>query len=86
MRTILTGSAFFSLLALMIIPVAYAEVTEVAPGKSFYTIDEKISFSGVEDEGSVLVNVIVENPNGNSKLLGRLFQILREFLKQFHNQ
>ena len=70
MRAILTGSVLFSLLVLMIIPIAYAEVTEVFPGKSFYTIDEKISFSGVEDEGSVLVNVIVENPNGNSKLLG----------------
>ena len=53
----------------MIFP-AYAEVTQVSTVKSFYVIDEKISFMGTEDEGSVLVNVIVNDPNGKSKLLG----------------
>ncbi|MCV0366537.1 MAG: Ig domain-containing protein [Nitrosopumilus sp.] len=53
----------------MVIP-SYAEVTEVSIGKSFYTIDEKISFLGNESEGSVLVNVVVKDPNGKAKLLG----------------
>jgi len=53
----------------MMVP-AYAEVTEVSLGKSFYTIDEKISFFGNESEGNVLVNVIVKSPSGKSKLLG----------------
>ena len=53
----------------MIVP-AYAEVTEVSLVKSFYTIDEKISFSGNENEGSVLVNVVVRDPNDKSQLLG----------------
>ncbi|MFB5648700.1 MAG: hypothetical protein ACE5RM_04365, partial [Candidatus Nitrosomaritimum aestuariumsis] len=49
---------------------SYAEVTEVSLGKSFYTIDEKISFLGNESEGSVLVNVVVKDPNGKAKLFG----------------
>ena len=61
--------AIFSLFVLMLVPI-YAEVTEVAIGKSFYTIDEKISFLGNESDGSVLVNVVVKDPNGKAKLLG----------------
>ncbi|WP_297593714.1 CFI-box-CTERM domain-containing protein [Nitrosopumilus sp.] len=53
----------------MMIP-AFAEVTSISMGKSFYTNAEKISFVGTENEGSVLVNVIVKDPNGKSKLLG----------------
>jgi len=59
----------FSLIILMIVP-AYANVTSIELGKSFYTVDEKISFLGTESEGSVLVNVIVRDPNGKSKLVG----------------
>ncbi|WP_225866831.1 putative Ig domain-containing protein, partial [Nitrosopumilus zosterae] len=65
----LTGFLVLSLFVLMVIP-SYAEVTEVSMGKSFYTIDEKISFLGNESEGSVLVNVVVKDPNGKAKLLG----------------
>jgi hypothetical protein len=65
----LTGFLVLSLIVLMVIP-SYAEVTEVSIGKSFYTIDEKISFLGNESEGSVLVNVVVKDPNGKAKLLG----------------
>jgi len=68
-RNSLAGFAVFSLFVLMMIPVN-AEVTEVSLGKSFYTIDDKISFFGNESEGSVLVNAIVKNPSGKSKLLG----------------
>ncbi len=69
MRNSLAGFAVFSLFLLMMVP-AYAEVTEVSLGKSFYTIDDKISFFGNESEGSVLVNAIVKPPSGKSKLLG----------------
>ncbi len=68
-RTNLGLFAVFSLIILMIVPV-HAEVTEVSLGKNFYTVDEKIIFSGSENEGSVLVNVVVKDPNGKSKLLG----------------
>ena len=69
MRKELTGFAIFSLFLILINPV-YAEVTEIAMGKSFYTIDEKISFLGSENEGSILVNVVVKDPTGSTKLLG----------------
>ena len=65
----LTGFAVLSLFLVIVIP-AYAEVTEVSMGKSFYTIDEKISFVGIENEGSSLVNVVLTDPTGKSKLLG----------------
>jgi hypothetical protein len=68
-RTKVGVFAVFSIIILMIVPV-HAEVTEVSPEKSFFTVDEKISFLGSESEGSVLVNVIVKDPNGKSKLLG----------------
>jgi len=68
-RTRLAVISVVSLFVLMMVPT-YAEVTEVSLGKSFYTIDEKISFLGNESEGSVLVNIIIKNPNGDSKLLG----------------
>jgi len=48
----------------------YAEVTTVAMKKSFYTVDETISFFGTESEGSSIVTVVVRSPNGNAKLLG----------------
>ncbi len=69
MHTRLAGFAVFSLFVLMIAPI-YAEVTTVSMGKSFYTVDEKISFFGTENEGSKIVTVIVKDPNGKSKLLG----------------
>ena len=61
--------AIFSLVVLMMVP-AYANVTSIELGKSFYIIDEKISFVGTESEGSVLVNVIIRDSFGKSKLLG----------------
>ena len=42
--------AIFSLFVLMILPI-YAEVTTLTLEKNFYTVDQKISFSGIEDEG-----------------------------------
>ncbi len=69
MRTKLAVIAIFSLFVIMVMP-SYAEVTEISTGKNFYTIVEKISFSGTESQGSVLVNVIITDPNGKSKLLG----------------
>ncbi len=59
----------FFLFTMMVIP-ANAEVEEFYLGKSFYTVDEKISFTGSESNGSVLVNVVVKDPNGKAKLLG----------------
>ncbi|MFB5616225.1 MAG: putative Ig domain-containing protein [Nitrosopumilus sp.] len=69
MQRKLAGISIFFLLTLMMIP-ANAEVDEFYLGKSFYTTDEKISFTGSESHGSVLVNVVVKDPNGKAKLLG----------------
>jgi len=68
-RTKVGVFAIFSLFVLMMSP-AYANVTSIELGKSLYTIDEKISFFGTESEGSVLVNVIIRDSFGKSKLLG----------------
>ncbi|MEX2193278.1 MAG: putative Ig domain-containing protein, partial [Nitrosarchaeum sp.] len=59
----------FSLFVLVMTPV-YAEVTTVSMKKSFYTIDETISFVGTESEGSNIVTVVVRSPDTNAKLLG----------------
>ena len=69
MRTKLGVSLVFSLIILMIVPV-YANVTTVSMKKSFYTIDEKISFFGTENEGGSIVTVIVRGPDGHAELLG----------------
>ncbi|TAK16906.1 MAG: hypothetical protein EPO37_07645, partial [Nitrosarchaeum sp.] len=69
MHTKLGVFLVFSLFALIMTPV-YAEVTTVAMKKSFYTVDETISFFGTESEGSSIVTVVVRSPNGNAKLLG----------------
>ena len=69
MRTKLGVSLVFSLIILMIVPV-YANVTTVSMKKSFYTIDEKISFFGTENEGGGIVTVIVRGPDGHAELLG----------------
>ena len=58
------------LLASIIIAPAYAEVTTVSMKKSFYTIDETISFFGTESDGGSIVTVVVRNPDGQAKLLG----------------
>jgi len=70
--------AILSLLIVLITPV-YGEVIEVSMKKNFYTIDEKIIFFGNEDEGSVLVNVVVKDPNGHSELLGSFSDPKGEF-------
>ena len=70
--------SIFSLLILMMVP-AHAEVTEVSLGKNFYTVEEKISFFGSESDGSVLVNIVVKDPNGKSKLLGGFSDPVGEF-------
>src|SRR3970040_1811446 len=69
MHTKLGAFLVFSLFVLMMIP-AYAEVTTVSMKKSFYTIDEPISFFGTENEGGSIITVVVRNPNGEAKLLG----------------
>ena len=68
MRTKLLVSLVFSLIIL--ITPAYANVTTVSMEKSFYTIDEKISFFGTESEGGSIVTVIVRAPDGHAELLG----------------
>ena len=60
--------AIFSLFVLMIVPI-YAEVTTITLEKNFYIVDEEISFSGTENEGSKIVTVIVKDPNGNPEVL-----------------
>lgn len=69
MRTKLGVFAVFSLIILMIVPT-YAEVTTVSMKKSFYTIDETISFFGTESEGGSIVTVVVKAPDGHAELLG----------------
>ena len=59
----------FSLFVLIMTPV-YAEVTTVSMKKSFYTVDETISFSGTESEGSNIVTVVIRGPDGHAELLG----------------
>ena len=58
----LTGIGIMSLFLVMLLPV-YAEVTEFSIEKSFYTIDEKILFSGIDDEGNSMVSVVVKDPD-----------------------
>jgi len=70
--------SIFLLIIIMMVPV-HAEVTEVSLGKNFYTVDEKISFFGSENEGSTLVNVAVKDPTGKSKLLGGFSDPVGEF-------
>ncbi len=69
MRTKIGLFAIFSLFALMILPV-YAEVTTLTLEKNFYIVNEKISFSGTENEGRKIVTVIIKDNNGNTQLLG----------------
>ena len=60
--------AIFPLFVLMIVPI-YADVTTLTLEKNFYTVNEKISFSGTENEGSKIVTVIVKGPNGSPEVL-----------------
>ena len=60
--------AIFPLFVLMIVPI-YADVTTLTLEKNFYTVNEKISFSGTENEGSKIVTVIVKDPNGSPEVL-----------------
>ena len=61
--------SLFALIALIMVPI-YAEVTKVSMEKSFYTIDEMISFSGTESKGSSIITVVVRSPIGHAELLG----------------
>ena len=63
MQITLAGVGILSLFLIMLVPV-YAEVIEISVEKSFYTIDEKISFSGNDEEGSAMISVVVKDPNG----------------------
>ena len=66
MLKIIVGIILFS----TILTPAFAEVTELEMKKDFFTVDEKIIFSGIESEGKKLVNIIVKDPSGKSTLLG----------------
>jgi len=66
---VITGLTVFTLFALMIVPT-YADVTSLSMKKTFYTIDESISFVGTEDEGNAVINIVVRDPNGKATLLG----------------
>ena len=73
------GIGILSLFLIMLVPV-YAEVTEVSVEKNFYTIDEKISFLGNDDEGNSMINVVVKDPNGKrSYVMGALSNSEGEF-------
>ena len=69
MRIKLGAFLVCSLFVLMMIPI-YADVTKISMKKSFYTIDESISFLGTESEGSSIITVVVRGPSGEAKLLG----------------
>ena len=58
----------FSLLVLIMVVPVYAEVTTFSMKKSFYTIDDKISFFGTAKEGDHIVNVMIRDPDGHGKL------------------
>ena len=64
MRIKLAGFTVISLLLLMVTP-AFANVTSIDLGKSFYTDDEKIVFEGIESTGQQSVYVIIRSPSGN---------------------
>ena len=66
MLKIIVGIILFS----SILTPVFAEVTELEMKKDFFTVDEKIVFSGIESEGKKLVNIIVKDPSGKSTLLG----------------
>ena len=66
MLKIIVGIILFS----TILTPVFAEVTELEMKKDFFTVDEKIVFSGIESEGKKLVNIIVKDPSGKSTLLG----------------
>ena len=57
-----------SLFLVMLVPV-YAEITEISIEKNFYTVDEKIVFVGNEDEGNMMINIVMTNPNGKESYL-----------------
>ena len=63
MQITLAGVGILSLFLIMLVPV-YAEVIEISVEKSFYTIDEKISFSGNNEEGNAMISVVVKDPDG----------------------
>ena len=72
MQVKLVGIGILSLFMIMLLPV-YAEVIEVSVEKSFYTIDEKISFLGNDDEGNSMISVVVKDPSGKkSYVMGAL--------------
>ena len=58
----------FSVFVLIMLVPVYAEVTTISMKKSFYTIDEKISFFGTAKEGDHIVNVMIRDPDGHGKL------------------
>ena len=66
MLKIIVGIILFS----SILTPVFAEVTELEMKRDFFTVDEKIVFSGTESEGKKLVNIIVKDPSGKSTLLG----------------
>ena len=69
MHTKLGVFLVFSLFVLIMTPI-YAEVTTISMKKSFYTVNEPISFFGTENEGGSIVTVIVRSPDGHAELLG----------------
>jgi Putative Ig domain len=66
---VVAALSIFTLVTLMIVPT-YADVTSISMKKSFYTIDELISFFGTESDGNSVINIVVRDPNGKAALLG----------------
>ena len=65
MLKIIVGIILFS----SILTPVFAEVTELEMKKDFFTVDEKIVFSGIESEGKKIVNIIVKPPSGKPTVL-----------------
>ena len=80
MQVKLAGIGILSLFLIILVPV-YAEVTEVSVEKSFYTIDEKISFLGNDDEGNSMISVVVKDPMEKEVMLWEHYLIRKENFK-----
>ncbi len=55
-------AGIFSILLVLLINPAYADVTSLKTDKSAYTIEDKIVFSGIVSEPGELVNVVIDRP------------------------
>ncbi len=62
MRYKIKIAGIFSILLVLLINPAYADVTSLKTDKSVYEIEEAITFSGTSSEPGEIVNVAFYNP------------------------